>query len=154
MGERRRPCTRCGKNRADRFYVSARGRVCVDCQRSGSRRRARATRINDTYGITLDEYSILFADQGKRCAICRGTRSGNLDIDHDRAAERRLLDSGVSAQDAARRSIRGLLCKRCNRRLLPAAVNDVSILVNAQSYLIFQPARTQQLLQLSARDNS
>jgi hypothetical protein len=78
----------------------------------------------ETYGITEDEYKALLAHQGGRCAICGGKRRGNLDVDH---CHKTLL-------------VRGLLCRRCNRRLLPASQDLVERLEAAIAYLQAPPA--------------
>ena len=67
------------------------------------RTRWRRSELQRKYGITLEEYAALQAQQGGGCAIC-GTTIGEvkrrraLFVDHDHA-------SG---------EIRGLLCGRCN----------------------------------------
>lgn len=129
----RRVCARCGKNRATRFYRTARGRVCVTCQRSRKNKGTRAQRVYDTYNITLEEYDLLLAHQGGGCAICQGTRRTNLDVDHDHKVEK--------ASGNTRGSVRGLLCRRCNRRLLPACLDDPEILRRAIAYLENPPAK-------------
>lgn len=88
----------------------------------------------------MEDYDALFAAQNGACAICGGTRRGNLHVDHDHAQERALRDSGVSDQQAARRSVRGLLCANCNKYLLRAARDRVSILESAIAYLNHPPA--------------
>lgn len=133
MAEKRRPCAKCGRGRAERFYVSPRGRVCASCRRRRVQHTARDVRLLETYGITLEEYAALLDAQDGRCAICRGTRPGNLDVDHDHAITR--------AGHPARDSVRGLLCKRCNRRLLAAATDSPVILAAAIEYLNSPPAR-------------
>jgi hypothetical protein len=61
-----------------------------------------------TYGITQAEYEEQYAKQEGRCLICRGYRRV-LDIDHDHALEK----AGVPP----RHTIRGLLCRSCNKAL-------------------------------------
>ncbi|MGL6095001.1 MAG: endonuclease VII domain-containing protein [Fimbriiglobus sp.] len=66
----------------------------------------RVARLKFRYGIKVEDYDRLFAEQGGRCAICRkpptvdGTPNGRgkLFIDHDH-------DTG---------EVRGLLCNDCN----------------------------------------
>lgn len=125
MAEKRRPCKgTCGRNRAERFFRSPRARVCLDCQRKTRRKTAHGARIAKTYGLTAVEYKQLLDFQGGVCAICGGTRKGNLDVDHDHI-------TGI---------IRGLLCKRDNRHLLPAAQDNTSRLAVAIHYLRNPPA--------------
>lgn len=132
MAEKRRPCAKCKRGRAERFYVSPRGRVCATCRRRGRSAGTRAVRLLETYGITEEEYAALLAAQGGVCAICKGKRGYNLDVDHDHEKERQ----GHSPREC----IRGLLCKTCNRRLLPAAKDRVTLLNAAIDYLISPPA--------------
>lgn len=93
-----------------------------------------------TYGITLEEWQHLLLQQGGVCAICKGKRT-QYDVDHDHKLEKLLLDSGIEPTTAARMSVRGLLCKRCNRRLLPAATDKTSVLESAIQYLDSPPAQ-------------
>ncbi|SRR6266496_3841386 len=119
MVEKRRPCQKCGRGRTERFYKSARGRVCVTCQRTRSRTTNHAARIGKTYGITADEYTAILAAQQGACAICMQTRSYRLNVDHRHS-------DGV---------VRGLLCRLCNGRLLTAARDNPETLRRAADYL-------------------
>lgn len=92
------------------------------------------------YNITEVEYQAILAYQDGACAICRGKRPGNLDVDHDHRAQGQLLAAGLSREVAVRDSIRGLLCRRCNRRLLPASLDTTAILYQAIDYLNNWPA--------------
>lgn len=139
MTNKRRECAKCGRNRAEKFYTSPRGRVCADCRKHQSRQAARGARIEETYGITLAEYDEIRDAQDGRCAICRRAPRYNLDIDHDHELERVLL-AQYSQPTARRMSIRGLLCKLCNRRLLPAVRDQIEPLERAISYLRLPPA--------------
>jgi hypothetical protein len=95
----------------------------------------RAVRISETYCISLEEYSAILASQDGACGICGRKPRYNLDVDHDHAVERALRAQGVPECEAKRRSVRGLLCKLCNRRLLPAVRDDIVTLERAQVYL-------------------
>ena len=71
------------------------------------------------YGITHDEYLVLFDAQDGVCAICgnaENTRQLSVDHDHETAA------------------IRGLLCNRCNP-MLGYARDDTAVLRAAIAYL-------------------
>jgi hypothetical protein len=146
--ERRRPCRTCGRNRAERFFRSPRGRVCLDCQRKGRSRSTHARRVQRTYGLLPGQYEALLELQGGRCAICREWRSYRLNVDHDHAREKAALDAGYSPEAAASLSVRGLLCRRCNGRLLPGCRDDVFILEAAKQYLLNPPA--EELAQLGS----
>ena len=124
MAEKRRPCTKCGKGRAERFFTSARGRVCVTCQRARSRTTSHAARINKTYGITAEQYAALLVSQNGACAICKQTRSYRLNVDHDHASGH----------------VRGLCCRLCNGKLLTAARDNPETLRSAADYLENPPA--------------
>lgn len=117
-------CTKCGRNRAERFFQGQRGRVCVTCRRARSRSSSRNRRILETYGLTEDEYNVLFEAQDGRCAICLGTRKQRLSVDHCHKTG----------------AIRGLLCRLCNGRLLTAARDSTEILRRAADYLENYPA--------------
>lgn len=129
---RTRQCSKCGSKRLLKFYKTPRSRVCTKCQRGRVSVASRAVRLKETYDITEDEYKALLEAQGGACAICGGRRAYNLDVDHDHALEDVV---GVRA------SIRGLLCKQCNRRILRAVRDRIDILEAAIRYLKDPPAR-------------
>ena len=133
-----RECQRCHKKRILSQF-SPRGTVCKPCQKTGAYNRAKDVRLRETYGIDLDEYHQILAMQNGRCAICAGKRSV-YDVDHSHSAERAYLESGLDAPQAARLSVRGLLCRRCNRRLLTAATDNPDTLRAAATYLEQPPA--------------
>lgn len=123
---KRRPCSKCEQNRAEKFYGSPRARVCEPCQKQTRQDAARDAHLRKTYGITLVEYNELLAAQEHRCYICRRKPRYNLDVDHNHK-------TGL---------VRGLLCKLCNRRMLPAAKDDPDTLYRAGSYIMRPPALT------------
>lgn len=63
--------------------------------------------LKHRFGITPEDVNRMFHEQGGRCGICRQTRE-KLDIDHNH-------ETGV---------VRGLLCRRCNSRILAFFEND------------------------------
>lgn len=131
MPSRKRKCSRCLLNRQDKFFASERARVCDSCKRRSRRASSKNLKLQKNYQITGAEYAALLAAQGGGCAICGGKRVV-YDVDHDHKKE----VNGV----AVRASVRGLLCRRCNRRLLPAALDSVEILYQAIGYLNNPPA--------------
>ncbi|WP_416972557.1 endonuclease VII domain-containing protein [Streptomyces sp. 4F14] len=119
-----RECTKCGKNRAERFYTP-RGKICSTCRKSTRRQASRNARLKATYGLTGEEYQRLYEAQGGRCAICQETRKTNLAVDHCHKTE----------------AVRGLLCARCNSQLLARGARDQpEVLRRAADYLEDYPA--------------
>jgi hypothetical protein len=93
---------------------------------------SRAKRLRDRYGLTPEQYDLIFDAQGGRCPICRcKPRTRMLAVDHCHRTEK---TAGKLA------SVRGLLCGRCNHQLLGAAHDKVDILRNAIQYLEHPPA--------------
>lgn len=119
-----RRCTKCEKNRAEKFFTP-KGRVCSTCRKATRRAASRNSRLQDTYGLTNEEYQLLFEAQDGRCAICKETRRANLAVDHCHKTE----------------AIRGLLCQRCNGQLLARGARDrPEVLRAAADYLEDYPA--------------
>jgi hypothetical protein len=134
-------CVRCEKNRQVKFFTPN-GTVCVTCKRQRARNYARGAHLEITYGITMDEYEQILVAQNGACAICRGKRTTSYDVDHDHRLEKELLADGASPLEARRKSVRGLLCRRCNRRLLPASLDNPDVLQGAIQYLMTPPAES------------
>lgn len=80
------------------------GRKCLSDWHNAQQTREfrRDSWLRAKYGITLEAYGALLADQGGVCRLCgtpeKDARHGVLDVDHDH-------ETG---------QIRGLLCHRCN----------------------------------------
>lgn len=121
----RRPCSQCGRGRAERFYRSARARVCLDCQKRTRRATSRAGHIARTYDLDAATYAALLAHQQGVCAICGQERRYQLNVDHDHATG----------------AVRGLLCRRCNK-VLAAVRDDGAVLATAAAYLTMPPMVT------------
>ena len=134
-----RTCKKCTKNRALRFFTP-KGYTCATCRKGSTRKLARGTHLQQTYNITLEEYNTLLDYQQRKCAICFGHRNGSYDVDHDHKLERQLIAEGYDNTEARRMSVRGLLCRRCNRRLLPSCLDTPAILEQAIEYLTHPPA--------------
>jgi len=83
-------------------------------------RRGREKQLQKTYGITLDQYNKMLADQNGVCAICNGicTAKKCLSVDHDHATN----------------NVRGLLCHTCNVGL-GKFKDNLTILREAALYL-------------------
>lgn len=114
-------CARCQEFRALSSFP-ARGTdgkktsYCIPCQRAYNMER----RLRIQFGLSWDEYDLLLACQDGRCAICRGRpRKYNLSVDHDHQTG----------------EIRGLLCSKCNHKLLGSANDNADLLLRAVAYL-------------------
>lgn len=129
------------------------GRVCVDClaevdndlhrlrtrrpaphpgprcatHHNAKKRNARIARkvrhVENTYGLTAEEYDALYRFQGGECALkcgAKGTGAKRLAVDHDH--HQAMLD-GHAPDKGCNRCIRGLLCSTCNDVLAHARSN-------------------------------
>lgn len=86
-----------------------------------------AKRIEETYGITAEEYYEVYEAQGGYCYICRRAngKSKRLSVDH-------CHKTGL---------VRGLLCLRCNKHTLGNARDEIEYFERAIEYLKNPPAR-------------
>lgn len=123
-------CPHCRQVRSiDQFRLTAWGKAaswCVICDRERGKvhrakpeikERERRRHIQDTYGLSPDEYQRLIVEQGGRCSIC-GDTMRKIHVDHDH-------DTG---------RVRGLLCPSCNTGL--GHFNDsLEMLSKAFNYL-------------------
>lgn len=126
--ERRRCQGDCGKMRQLKFFVGGKGRICVTCQRKTRKMSGRLYRILKTYGLSAEDYWLLYAACGGRCMVCHGYRK-TLDIDHDHSREH----LGMRA------AVRGLVCARENRWAIPGVAADPYIARSLAEYLLHPP---------------
>lgn len=86
--------------------------------RANSRRQA----LRRKYGITPEDYDEILKDQGGKCALCDGTKSGlkgnRMFVDHDHKTG----------------EVRALLCFRCNL-MIGHSRENIQVLRNAITYL-------------------
>lgn len=83
-------------------------------------------RLLKKYGLTPEEYEIIYQFQKGKCAICDKPASHfarRFSVDHDHSAH----------------LVRGLLCFACNK-LIPARKNLVQLLERMIRYIQFPPA--------------
>jgi hypothetical protein len=127
---RYKKCCRCeAENPSNNGY-------CKPCMREYRREwRARpgnAKKMNDAcrrsalkkkYGLTVEEFDRMLAEQGNGCAICgrsdADSRGGRLHVDHCHATGR----------------VRGLLCSACNTAI-GKLNDDPELLGRAREYLL------------------
>lgn len=136
----RKKCQTCGLNRT---FQTARQRVCAECQREARKRASKARSLKVRYGITLEEFEALKdAQRGPdgqiRCMGCGETRAKNYrwSVDHDHSVER---------EDCVRNSVRGLLCRRCNK-VLRDVRDSWLVLSHLSHYVLHGLPRTQAIL--------
>lgn len=107
------------------------GPRCATCWRAKTNERkesAHGQYVERTYGITAEQYEMLYKAQGGRCAICRRATGAarRLAVDHDHKTG----------------EVRGLLCKPCNRYGLGMFARDnPEVFDRAADYLRNPPAR-------------
>lgn len=139
-----RVCPKCGQEKSEmEFY--AKKRECKACLNARSRAWAKANRDKvlaaqkdwdkrnpdkrkanwrkknlKQFGLTLEQYGLMFESQGGGCAICGGINPNGrrLSVDHCHRTGR----------------IRGLLCSTCNT-MLGHARDDVALLRKAINYI-------------------
>ncbi len=80
----------------------------TDAQRAHEKEQQRDWRFKRNFGITLDDYRAMFAEQGGVCAICRRP---------ERRLFRGQLKMLVVDHDHVTGRVRGLLCDDCNLAL-------------------------------------
>ena len=96
-------------------------RYHTETRKEYRRLHQRSQYLMTTYGISLEQYEELKANQGNKCAICGGKGKGIqevLDVDHDHKTGK----------------VRGLLCSKCNSGLGMLQDNP-HILKSALQYL-------------------
>jgi len=103
---------------------------CKECHNAKMRLKDnsltnRKSSLKKTYGITIEQYNVMFAYQNGCCAICNKhileidqKRKKNLCVDHNH-------ETG---------EIRGLLCDKCNRGI-GLLQDNPDILLSAYRYL-------------------
>ena len=120
-------CRSCGVEKPlNEFYVrNPDCKQCVSKKRKDDYRKNpdkyKSKHLSFSYGITLDEYNVMFAEQEGCCAIC-GTHQCStgkaLAVDHDHLTKQ----------------VRGLLCANCNTAL--GKLNDnIDTILRAADYL-------------------
>lgn len=82
-------------------YDPLRHRRMVENDPEGYRKYCRNQRMKQRYGLTQDQWQLLFESQDEKCACCGSTSSGSKKgwhTDHDHLTE----------------EVRGILCAKCN----------------------------------------
>ena len=114
VGEPLRKCTKCLQDKEPESFhkkrnsKDGRSRTCKDCDYvkvTESRKRNPRTHtdywLKQKYGISIEEFDVLYDKQGGVCAVCSKSTEYRLCVDHRH-------DTG---------KIRGLLCRPCNKAI-------------------------------------
>ena len=116
-----RACTKCGEWKPMTEYHKTKRNIdgyqglCKACHKEGTRN----TDYIRKFGITLEDYNKMFADQEGKCGICgKHQLDKNLSVDHDHKTM----------------EVRGLLCQPCNLGLGKLGDNIEGV-ENALNYL-------------------
>jgi hypothetical protein len=121
------------------YYISEPAcEACTEAGREAALTRLRAVpdaqhrnKLWTNYRMTVARYEEILAEQGGRCAICRGeyprdVRAKRFHVDHDHAC--------CPSSKSCGKCIRGLLCAGCNTALGNFA-DDRARLLRAVDYL-------------------
>ncbi len=115
-------CPRCQQYRAFERFTPRRSSkdgmagYCMTCASEG----ALEYRLKRVFNLTIADYDTMLEAQNGRCAICqRKPQARRLAVDHNHKTG----------------AVRGLLCTRCNHKLLGASNESSEILRRAADYL-------------------
>lgn len=123
------------KERAAR-YARERRTYCPD--------KGKDYRLRSTFGITLDDYSSILADQGGKCAICGAEEKDEVEV--GRKIAKLCVDHCHKTN-----VIRGILCHNCNRSI-GLLKDNPDILEKAASYLR-NPPNKRVFIRVAKRSN-
>jgi hypothetical protein len=84
-------------------------RACSRASKTKHKLRTKDKRFQKTYGISLEEYSILKENQGNKCAICK--------LPETEKYSSGIVKDLVVDHNHSTGKIRELLCSSCNRTL-------------------------------------
>ena len=124
VGQRKdRHCSECNRENARKYAVQHRDKILQKNKQYYQTHKieSRKYTLDYLYGLTLDEYQIMFRNQNGQCAIChihQDKLKKNLMVDHDHKFNK----------------VRGLLCSKCNL-LLGNSQDSIITLQNAIQYL-------------------
>jgi hypothetical protein len=107
------------------FYIQGRCKTCWNKHYTERNKqvydplRERDRQLRKNFGISLEEYTKMYNDQGGVCAICNHESDTALHVDHNHTTN----------------DIRGLLCHKCNHAL--GQLNeDLEIITNMYEYIL------------------
>lgn len=129
-----------GKNGAWSRPAPHPGPRCASHHRAEQRRRrlaAAGRRVENTYGLTPEQYDALLAFQDGLCALCRRAKgtTKRLAVDHD---HQQAMRDGHDPDKGCPECVRGLVCGPCND-VLAHARSDPDYFSAGMAYLLRPP---------------
>lgn len=122
-----RAASKDGKQNQCKACNSAWAKENTEARRDSWRRYRRATYMKQKYGLTIEDYWVMYEAQGQRCAICR--------IHGDDANQHTVQQLPLHVDHChTTGKVRGLLCRPCNT-MLGDAKDDLDTLRAAIAYL-------------------
>ena len=125
-----KPCVDCAKEGIlTKRKTTGKPALCATHRRARRSKRSAYTHdkhIMETYGISSEEYWLIYEAQGGVCYICRRARGikKKLSVDHCHSTGQ----------------VRGLLCTMCNKYILGHLRDDVEAAQRVIDYLLHPPA--------------
>jgi hypothetical protein len=118
-----------GLNKLNDIHTMAKYKTTEKRRESDTKNKNRLlnTQMMRNYGITLEEYNQMLADQGGVCDICKN-------IDNLTSAYRLGIDHDHKSDGTDKIKVRGLLCSRCNAGIGHFREN-IEIMESAITYL-------------------
>jgi hypothetical protein len=114
-------CSECNRRRVKEWRKKNPEKRALQAAKEGKQDYVKNKHLKRDFGITLDEYNVMFEQQEGCCKICKRHQvhfSRRLAVDHCHSTGK----------------IRGLLCSQCNT-LLGMAKDDTLVLQEAINYL-------------------
>lgn len=136
----RKVCKVCGSRSAKNWNArnkeryNANMRAWNAAHKDAAKARQRRYHLSKTYNLTEQEYWALFDAQNGKCYTCGASaKTKHLHVDHDHNCCAGALSCG--------KCIRGLLCARCNKDLLPFVDHRLHAVERAIEYVENPPAQ-------------
>lgn len=127
-------CSKCGEEKDVECFHLLKGKYrrgwCKPCHNLYQKENHKPSYNIRKHGITPEQYDVMLADQGGRCAICGTTEPGKgsrFAIDHDHSCCPGSFSCGSC--------VRGLLCNRCNMGI-GLLQDNPKIIASALQYII------------------
>lgn len=138
-------CKRCGVRKSltkfynSKVYPTGKAYTCKTCQSemrnrwikdddARYRESNRRAGLKYKFGMTIEQFDKMLADQGGCCAVCKTTNPNGEGIENGKNKQFSIDHDHTTGK------IRGLLCNKCNR-CLSFMQDSVTVLTKAITYL-------------------